>query len=92
MMPMATTRPMMGPKLPTDAGLPEVIEAVNELSAAVADRLAVSPSRPLDAVHPSASIVYSDEEYDALTARLEAPPAPNEQLKRTMSGRATLDP
>ncbi len=92
MMGMATTRPKTVPKLQGDAGLPEVIEVVNGLTEALADRLAVSPSRPLDAAHPSASIVYTDEAYDALTARLEAPPAPNEQLKRTMSGRATLQP
>lgn len=82
MMPIVTTRPVTGPRLPPDAGLPEVIEAVNELSAAVADRLAVSTSRPLHSAHPSASIVYTDEAYDSLTAR----PAPNEQLKRRMSG------
>lgn len=86
---MATTRPTPGVQLKRDAKLPEIIEAVNELSATLAERLAVSPSRPLDAPHPSASIVYSDEEYDALTKRLDAPPAPTERLRRTMSGRAT---
>lgn len=89
---MATPRRTTGPQLRSHAGLPEVIEAVNELSATIAEHLTVSPSRPLDAAHPSASIVYTDAAYDALTARLEAPPAPNEQLRRTMSGRATLDP
>ncbi|MCA1681116.1 MAG: DUF1778 domain-containing protein [Actinobacteria bacterium] len=83
---MATTRPIAGMRLGKDAELPEVIEAVNELSRTLAGRLAISPSAPLDAPHPSASIVYSDDEYDALTERLEAPPAPSERLRRTMSG------
>jgi uncharacterized protein (DUF1778 family) len=51
----------------------------------------VSPSDVLTAPNPSASIVYSDEEYDAFTERLEAPPAPNQRLRRTMSGGATPD-
>jgi len=72
-----------------DAGLPEVIEKVNELLAEVAEKSSISPSNPLDEPHPSASIVYSDEEYDALSERLEAPPAPNDRLRRTMSGPAT---
>ncbi len=84
---MATTRPATGVQLRRDAGLPEVIEAVNELSTTLARRLALSPSDPLDAPNPSASIVYSDEEYDALAERLEAAPAANERLRRTLSGR-----
>jgi hypothetical protein len=81
------TRTTSGTQLGRDAGLAEVIEAVNELSAAVAGRLSVSPSDPLDAPYPSASIVYSDDEYDALAARLDAPSAPNERLRRTLSER-----
>lgn len=61
-----------------------MIEAVNELSAALGERLAASPSVPLDEPHPSASIVYSDEEYDTLAERLAAPHAPNQRLRRTM--------
>ena len=45
----------------------------------------LSPSVPLDAPHPSAALVISDEAYDALTERLDAPPAPNERLRRTIS-------
>ena len=81
---MAATRPTRQARLSPDAGLLEVIDAVNELSATLAARLSVSPSNPLDATHPSASIIYSDEAYDDLMARLDAPPAPNEQLRRTM--------
>lgn len=81
---MATTG--SGTRLPADAGLAQVIEAVNELSEVAADRLRLSPSVPLDARHPSATLVYTDEEYDALAARLEADPAPNERLRRTMAG------
>jgi len=91
MVQMATSGTATSVELKADAGLPEVIEAVNELRAALGARLAVSPSIPVDAEHPSASIVYSDEEYDALAGRLEAPPAPNERLRRTMAVRATLD-
>ncbi len=40
---------------------------------------------------PERLIVYTDEAYDALTARLQARPAPNEQLKRTMSGRTVTE-
>lgn len=39
----------------------------------------------ISAPHPRASIPYSDEEYDALTDRLERPASPNERLKRTLS-------
>lgn len=78
-------------QLAKDAELGEVIAAVNALSASLAGRLALSPSDPLGAEHPSASIVYSDEEYDALTERLEAPPAPNDRLRRTMLGPTTTD-
>ncbi len=45
----------------------------------------VSPSVPLDAPHPSAKLVIPDDAYDALVERLEAPPNPNERLRRTMS-------
>ncbi len=83
---VAITRPTAGRHLPGDAGLPAVIEAVNELSDALAGRLAVSPAVALDAPHPSASIVYSDEAYDAFVERLDSDPAPNEQLRRTMAG------
>jgi hypothetical protein len=88
---MARTRPTSSVALGSDAGLAEVIDAVNKLSATLAGRLAVSPSDPLDGEHPSASIVYSDEEYDALAERLEAPPAPNDRLRRTMAGRPPAD-
>ena len=84
-----TTRPTTGSRLQSDAKLSEVIDAVNELLDDVAERSRVSPSTPLDEPHPSASIVYSDQEYDALAERLEAPPAPNERLRRTVSGRPT---
>ena len=83
---MATTGSKAGARLPADAALAEVIEAVNELSATVARREGLSPSVPLDGEHPSASIVYSDEAYDAFVERLESDPAPNEQLRRTMAG------
>ena len=82
---MAMTRPMAGGRLSEDAGLPEVIEKVNELSEYLEARLAVSPSVPLDAPHPSASLVLSDDAYDAFVERLDAPPAPDERLRRTMS-------
>jgi hypothetical protein len=58
---------------------------VKELSGRFAKRLVVSSSVPLDAPNPSASIVYSDEEYDALAGRLEAPAEPNERLRRRTS-------
>jgi hypothetical protein len=45
----------------------------------------LSPSRPLDAPHPSAVLEVTAEEYDALAADLEAPSAPSEALRRTMS-------
>lgn len=45
----------------------------------------LSPSVPLDAPHPSAVLEVTAEEYDALVAALEAPPEPNEALRRTMS-------
>jgi hypothetical protein len=86
---MATTRPSIGVHLADDAELADVIKAVNELSATLAGRLSDSPSAPLDAPHPGAAIVYSDQEYDALAARLEAPPAPNERLRRTLTDHAT---
>lgn len=44
MMSMATTCPQTEQKLQADAGLPEVIEAVNELSATFAQRVALSVS------------------------------------------------
>jgi hypothetical protein len=88
---MATTRRALGVQLAGDAGLAEVIEVVNELSATLAGRLAVSPSDRLSDAHPSASIVYSDREYDALAERLEGPPTPNDRLRRTMFARATTD-
>ena len=85
------TQPTSRVRLGRDAGLPEVIEAVNELSVTLAQRLAVSPSNPLSGAHPSASVVYSDDEYDALADRLEAPPAPNDRLRHTMSSRPLSD-
>ena len=88
---MARTRPTSSVQLGSDAGLADVIDAVNDLSTTLAGRLAVSPSHPLDGEHPSASIVYTAEEYDALAERLEAPPAPNDRLRRTMSGRPPAD-
>lgn len=86
---VATTRSNVGAKLRTDAGLVDVIEAVNDLSATVERRLSGSPSVPLDAEHPSASIVYSDAEYDALAERLESEPAPSDELRRTMGAADT---
>lgn len=55
-----------------------------EVKAAPARRELLSPSRPLDAPHPSAVMEVTAEEYDALVAQLDEPPAPSEQLKRTM--------
>ncbi len=86
---VAITGQTAGAHLPENAGLTDVIEAVNELSETLASRLAISPSAPLDAPHPSASIVYTDDEYDALVDRLEAEAAPGEQLRRTMAGADT---
>lgn len=83
---VSTTRPTPDARLRSDADLPEVIDAVNELSASLASS-AVTPSQPLDAPHPSAAIVYSDAEYDAFDERLDAGSEPNEQLRRTMSRR-----
>ena len=51
-----------------------MIAAVNGLIAKLGERERLSPSVPLDAPDPSASIVYTDQEYDALSERLEAPP------------------
>jgi hypothetical protein len=73
--------------LGSDADLGQVITAVNGLIAKLGERERVSPSVPLDAPDPSASIVYTDEEYDALAERLEAPAAPNERLRRTLASR-----
>lgn len=87
---VATTGRRAGGRLPADAGLAEVIDAVNELSDEAADRLRLSPSRPLDAPHPSATLVYTDEEYDAMVERLEQPPSPSEELRRTMAGAKRL--
>ena len=64
----ASTQPT-GP-LGSDADLGQVITAVNGLIARLGERERVSPSVPLDAPDPSASIVYTDEEYDALAERL----------------------
>lgn len=86
---MATTGSRAGVKLPADAGLGEVIEAVNDLSATVAGRADLSPSVPLDGENPSASIVYSDDAYDALAGRLDSEPAPNERLRRTVASADT---
>lgn len=87
---MATTGSRVAAKLPADAGLAEVIEVVNELTGVISARQELSPSRPLDAPHPSATLVYTDEEYDAFVERLEAPPAPSDELRRTMAGAKKL--
>ena len=50
-----------------------------------AGRELLSPSRPLDAPHPSAVMEVTAEEYDALVAQLDEPPAPNERLKKTIA-------
>ena len=81
----ASTKPTE--PLRSDADLGQVIIAVNGLIAKLGQRERVSPSAPLDAPDPSASIVYTDEEYDALSDRLEAPAAPNERLRQTMASR-----
>ena len=83
---MATTRKQTTPRLQRDASLDDVIDAVNELAADWPDADRLSPSKPLDAADPSAVITYSEEEYEALMRRLDAPPAPNERLRRTMLG------
>ncbi len=87
---VATTGSRAGGRLPADAGLAEVIEVVNELSEELEERRRLSPSRPLDAPHPSATLVYTDEEYDSFVERLEQPPAPSEELRRTMAGAKRL--
>ena len=55
-----------------------------EVKAAPAGEL-LSPSRPLDAPHPSAVMEVTAEEYDALVAQLDEPSSPNERLKKTMA-------
>jgi hypothetical protein len=55
-----------------------------EVKAAPAGEL-LSPSRPLDAPHPSAVMEVTAEEYDALAAQLDEPSSPNERLKKTMA-------
>lgn len=68
------------------AELTEEVERLKEeLREASAEGETVSPSVPLDAPHPSAAITYSNEEYDALMERLDAPSAPSAVLRRTMS-------
>ena len=52
---------------------------------AAAGRELLSPSRPLDAPHPSAVMEVTAEEYVALVAQLDDPPAPNERLKQTLA-------
>ena len=76
------TEPLSG-----DADLGQVIIAVNALIAKLGERERVSPSVPLDAPDPSASIVYTDEEYDALAERLEGPAAASERLRQTLASR-----
>jgi hypothetical protein len=44
----------------------------------------VSPSAPLDAPEPSATITHGAEAYDALMRRLDAPANPNDRLRKTM--------
>jgi Protein of unknown function (DUF1778) len=60
-------------------------QAVAEAREDPTERDGLSPSRPVDAPHPSAALVISDEAYDALIERLDAPPKPYERLRRTMS-------
>jgi uncharacterized protein (DUF1778 family) len=67
--------------------LQKAAEALRASAAAREER--VSPSVPLDAPAPSASLVVSDDAYDAFVERLEQPPAPNERSRRTMLGRST---
>jgi hypothetical protein len=73
--------------LSTDADPGQGIAAVTGLIAKLDHRERVSPSVPVGAPHPSASIMYGDEEYDALSERLEAPAAPSERLRQTLSSR-----
>lgn len=56
-----------------------------DVKAAPTQQELLSPSRPLDAPHPSAVMEVTVEEYDALLADLEAPSEPSEALRRTMS-------
>jgi hypothetical protein len=63
-----------------------VIAAVNSLIAELDQWERVSPSVPVDAPDPSASMVYTDDEV-RLTERLEAPAAPSDRLRRTLSSR-----
>ena len=81
----ASTRP--AEPLRSDADLGQVIAAVNGLIAKLGERERLSPSVPLDAPDPSASIVYTDQEYDALSERLEAPAASNERVRQTLASR-----
>jgi hypothetical protein len=73
--------------LTSDADLGQVITAVNGLIAKLDQRERVSPSVPLDAPDPTASIVYTDDEYDAIAERLDAPAAANERLRQTLATR-----
>lgn len=60
-------------------------QSVADVREASEERERLSPSVPLDAPHPSATLEVSAEEYDALARDLDAPSEPNERLRRTMS-------
>jgi len=61
-----------------------------EVKAASGRRELRSPSRPLDAQHPSAVMEVTADEYDALIRDLESPAAPGEALRKTMAGHLPL--
>ena len=67
------------------AAIEQLEKDLAELKAAATPRT-VSPSVPLDAAEPSATITYSAEAYDALMRRLDAPANPNDRLRKTMAG------
>lgn len=73
--------------LGSDADLGSSDRHGHGLIAKLEQRERVSPSVPLDAPDPSASAVYTDEEYDAVAERLEVPAALSERLRQTLSSR-----
>src|ERR1700756_4982569 len=83
----ASTRPTEPPR--SDADLGQVITAVNGLIAKLGQRERVSPSVPLDAPDPSASIVYTDHQYDALPPR---PPPRGPRARRSSTPTTSTTP
>ncbi len=50
-----------------------------------------SEQRAADILMDRATLSVDQAAYDAFLAQLDAPPAPNERLRRTMSGKAPWD-